>query len=331
MHVFFCYRANSHFSECAKSTGTLNVNGKKDNITMSSRYDDLLNRFHTIATTKLGTRYEILAAMIAKILEGNHRVIHDLKLRGESDVKHQIDVTVEGPDGRKSLLIECKDFDVSGDKVGLAIVRNFWAVAADVKPDSAWIITCNGFTSEALMFAKAKGIKLVIVRIFEALDLDGRTVQIVLGLTVQDTDTPTAALCIDEADLDTLEEAKRAAGIGSVTRPSDNIHFILPDGTSKHFNEVMAEEMNSAMGTRIEGEVSVSVLPNGRRLFIGGMEVPYKGIKIDFAIVSDSETRTIVSERTAELIVQGIGDADLIIFDDQIQRHHIDPDTGEIR
>jgi hypothetical protein len=60
--------------------------------------------------------------MIAKTLEENKRVIHDLKLRGESHVAHQIDVTVEGEDGRKTLLIECKDFDVSGNKVGLSIV-----------------------------------------------------------------------------------------------------------------------------------------------------------------------------------------------------------------
>jgi hypothetical protein len=47
---------------------------------------------------------------------------------GTSDVSHKIDlhVTVEGQSRR--VLIECKDFDISGDKVGLPIVRNFWAV-----------------------------------------------------------------------------------------------------------------------------------------------------------------------------------------------------------
>jgi hypothetical protein len=47
-------------------------------------------------------------------------------------------------------------------------------------------------------------------------------------------------------------------------------------------------------------------------------------------IFSEMEPRKIVSRRTAELILEGIQDADLIIFDDQIRRRRIDPDTGEI-
>lgn len=297
---------------------------------MASKYDELLDRYHTIATTKAGTRYEILAAMLAKTLEEQKRVVHDIKLLGDSDVPHQIDVTVEEPAGRKHLLIECKDFDISGDKVGLSIIRDFWAVVDDTKPDSAWVLTCNGFTSEALKFAKAKGIKCIVMRLYTDQDDKGRIKRIVLSTHLLQPIEPRVSLFVDEDDFPILEMAKKAAGIGESLHLNDDAYFLLSDGIRKHFNEVLTAEMNDAMGTRLAGEVRAIVHPNGRRLFIGGTEVPYKGIIINFAILSETSTQEIVSQRTAELLVEGIQDADMIIFDDQIRRRRIDPDTGEI-
>jgi hypothetical protein len=57
-----------------------------------SRYDELHDKYDAILTTKSGTRYEHLAAMVFKALEESTAVIHDLSLLGESDVSHQIDV-----------------------------------------------------------------------------------------------------------------------------------------------------------------------------------------------------------------------------------------------
>lgn len=86
-----------------------------------SRYDDLHDKYHKILTTKAGTRYERLAALVFKALEDRNAVIHDMELVGEDpDVKHQIDVTVEIAGTTRRVVIECKDFDISGEKVGLA-------------------------------------------------------------------------------------------------------------------------------------------------------------------------------------------------------------------
>ena len=61
-----------------------------------SRYDALHDKYHQILTTKAGTRYERLAALVFKVLEDKNVVVHDLKLAGEdTDVKHQIDVSIE--------------------------------------------------------------------------------------------------------------------------------------------------------------------------------------------------------------------------------------------
>jgi hypothetical protein len=63
-------------------------------MTARSRYDELHDRYHAILTTKAGTRYERLAALVFKILEDRNVVIHDLKLIGDSSVAHQIDVSI---------------------------------------------------------------------------------------------------------------------------------------------------------------------------------------------------------------------------------------------
>ena len=127
---------------------------------MSSPYDDLLDRYHEIGTTRKGTKYEILAAMVCKTLEEHSVVVHDVKLRGASEVKHQIDVTVKKDGAVRSILIECKDFAVSGDKVGLGVIRDFESAARDIGATEAWVVSNVGFTQPAQQFAKSKGIDL---------------------------------------------------------------------------------------------------------------------------------------------------------------------------
>ncbi len=62
--------------------------------------------------------------------------MRDLRLRGDSGVRHQIDAVVG--DGHKRILVETKDYD----KVrGLPIIRNFWGAVEDIGPDEAFVVT----------------------------------------------------------------------------------------------------------------------------------------------------------------------------------------------
>ena len=76
-----------------------------------SKYDELHDRFFSILSTKAGTRYERLAALVFKRLHERHAVIHDFKLVGASKVKHQIDVLLETDGKNRRVLVECKDFE----------------------------------------------------------------------------------------------------------------------------------------------------------------------------------------------------------------------------
>jgi hypothetical protein len=89
-----------------------------------SRYDDLHDKYTSLLTSKAGTRYERLSAIVFKVLNENNVVIHDVRLLGDSEVSHQIDVRIEIDGRARRVILECKDFDLSGRKVGLDVVRN---------------------------------------------------------------------------------------------------------------------------------------------------------------------------------------------------------------
>lgn len=127
---------------------------------MSERIELIYSRLVAEEKLKSGTPYERLAAITFKLLT-EETTVHDLKLRGESTVAHQIDVTVGDGEDRKRVLIECKDY---AEPVGLQEVRSFWAVVDDLKPDAAYIVTTNRFTEPGETFAKAKGINAAVLR-----------------------------------------------------------------------------------------------------------------------------------------------------------------------
>jgi hypothetical protein len=129
-----------------------------------SKYDELHDRFFAIPSAKPGTRYERLAAVVLKLLHERHTVIHNISLKGTSRVPHQIDVLIEADGRAKRILIEAKDFDKKGRRVGLSIVRDFRSVIEDIHPEEAFVITCTGYTKPAQQYAKAKDVKLAVLR-----------------------------------------------------------------------------------------------------------------------------------------------------------------------
>jgi len=66
----------------------------------------------------------------------------------------------------------------------LSVVRDFWAVVDDVEPDEAFVVTTVGFTRDAIRFAKAKGIKLAVLRHATEADLEGRVTAITIDITM---------------------------------------------------------------------------------------------------------------------------------------------------
>lgn len=297
-----------------------------------SRYDDLHDKYSSILTTKSGTRYERLAAMVFKILEKRSVVIHDLSLIGETDVAHQIDVQVSLENERRHVIVECKDFDVSGDKVGLSIVRNFWSVIEDTKADEGIIITCNGFTSEAAKYAKAKNIKLAVIRAHQEKDWDGFIKKIVLNMSFVQPANPKLDFEFSSEE----EKMKFLAGVNTLPSKSkitlsDPI-FMVKGSEKTHFNEFLTRHMNRAIpleDTPIEAKIRIK--SGGWMMKFGEHSVVrFEAISVAFDIVNHTVEKSITSDRVAELIISGFGDDDVIIFGDQIERFRINSETREV-
>ncbi len=145
---------------------------------MSSPVDLIYDRLIAEEKLKDGTKYERLAAIAFRVLTGQ-ATVHDLRLRGASGVRHQIDAVVG--DERKHILVETKDYD---KVIGLPIIRNFWGVVEDVGPDDAFVITTMGFTKPAIQYAEAKGIRLALLRPPEEEDWAGLYRKVVVDITM---------------------------------------------------------------------------------------------------------------------------------------------------
>jgi hypothetical protein len=292
----------------------------------------LHDKFHAILTTKAGTRYERLAAMVFKVLEEKNVVIHDLKLSGDDpDVKHQIDITIEIDGVKRTRLIECKDFDIARDKVGLGIIRDFRSVLEDTKADDGIVISCTGFTVDARKYAKSKRIKLAVLRVIETVDLNGYITKIRVGIVLQMPANPSATIAIPEHVSQLYSVQMGAIGAKGGVRNTDPVFFVR--GNERHqFNAFLTKRMNEAIPTAGPKTIEIMIPPQDWLIQINANPpMPFDGISIKFDVDEERHTTEVISNRVAELILTQFDQDDIIIFGDDIERRSIDPVTGEVK
>jgi hypothetical protein len=293
-----------------------------------SRYDQLHDRFFSIQSSKEGTRYERLAAVVFKSLSEQSVVIHDFRLRGDSTVKHQIDVLIEIRGVRKRTLIECKDFDKSGRRVGIGTLRDFRSVVEDTNADDAFVLTCTGYTRPARQYAKAKGIKLAVMRLLEDKDWEGRFTQIGINLHIQ---VPPR---LERADLSFGTDDKKnnflnqaiAEGVAFPQVVKESRVYLVSNEKQVQILEYLENEAN-----RIPAAVSptlheINLDPAVWQIRIGS-HAPHAFTLLKFILRSFPIHITQIEldvSRVAELIVKGFGDYDIIIFEKHLQRAKID-------
>lgn len=295
-----------------------------------SSYDKIFDKYFDKNITKSGTKYEILAAMVLKHLIDAGKVIHDIKLIGESEVKHQIDVLFEENGDNKRILIECKDYDISEDSVGLGIVRDFSAVVDDIKPDEAFIFTCNDFTREARKFAKHKKIKLAVLRDFTEEDKEGRIQTIILRIHILSLTSPRVETVIEEPHYSKFQKDLDGEQLNpTVLCEGQPLFLNTPEGRFQLTEYI--EKIWNAHPKDTEGSVELKHKLDNTTIEVanrGG--VPIVGLILRFDVVHDTEINEIVSDKIAELILEGFSDTEVIIFDQDIKKYDIDEDTGEI-
>ena len=299
-----------------------------------SRYDELHDKYKSIMSTKKGTRYERLAAVVFSALDRKHITIHDLKVFGkESGAAHQIDVHIECNGHPKRILIECKDFDVSGASVGLPVVRNFWGVVDDVHPDEAWIITCNGFTRDARKFAKAKGIRLATLRLFAESDWDNRIRTIVTTISVINVgrDRPDMRIQMDDANAERFKTDLAAAYPLGVNEHNDRTELF--DGELIRSWSQMSKQLGDAFDAASdEKEVVEAKVCDGWVSASGGERFTIMGYRLALPVSRVSVQMTItvnVAGALPALVLNDEDGVDFILWDDTLRAYQID-ENGRI-
>jgi hypothetical protein len=303
-----------------------------------SKYDELHDRYLAILSSKAGTRYERLAALVFKCLHEQHAVVHDFKLTGNSTVKHQIDVLVEEDGKRKRVLVECKDFDKSGKPVGLGVLRDFRSVLEDTGADEAFVVTCTGFTKQAQKYAKAKGIKLAVLRAFEEADWEGRVRRVVVNLIIQPPPQVEAFdLALDHMEQTTFLADMEAEGIGlrdpqtgaAIFRSDSPLFFVSKNEKIQLDTFVTREAQKEASRTQ-QKHVDISVNPEKWKIQIGERNLIHLTKLNIRATIFETVTHSfqVAPDRIAELILKGFGDRDIIVFADQLKTMTIETDGG---
>ncbi|MGZ5030529.1 MAG: restriction endonuclease [Methylobacter sp.] len=298
---------------------------------MSSTYDQIHDQYWHISTPKAGTRYERLAAFVIKSLNVDKRVVHDIKLVGDSDVKHQIDITIDDGRGKKRILIECKDFDISSKKVGLSIIRDFSAVIDDTKPDEAIIITCNGFTKEAKKFAKHKGIKLAVLREFQPSDWKGRMKKIRVTIHIMDITEPRVSLMLpDQVHINKFQNDMAKAGMEDIKISEDQPVYLNLKDQRIQINDFIKQKSDEKP-RNTPGPVQLKIPLTGSSIEIDSFgNIPIDGMIIDYEVMDSDEYFEVASNKIARLILSGFNGRDMVIFEDNLKCLFINNETGEV-
>lgn len=298
---------------------------------MPSSYDQLHDQYWQTATPKAGTRYERLVAFVFKALNTNRQVVHDIKLIGASDVKHQIDVTITDGQARKRILVECKDFDVSSDKVGLSIIRDFSAVVDDIKPDEAIVITCVGFTQDAQKFAKHKGIKLAVLREFQSSDWDGRIKRICVTMHIMHISEPKVSLKLsDQAHIDKLQRDMAKEGMSGLGIWKGQPIYLNLNAERIQINEFVERKSNE-YPRDVPGPVTLEIPLSGNTIEVGSHGgIPIEAMILQFEVLHADEYFEVASNKIARLILEGFEGKDIIVYEEDLKRLSIDESTGEV-
>lgn len=262
---------------------------------MSSEIDLIYDRLVAEEKLKDGTKYERLPAIVYQILI-KQVTVHDLKLRGDTGVKHQIDAVVG--ENRRHILVEAKDLCRNVD---LPIVRNFWAAVEDIKPDEAFVVTTVGFSPQAIQYAAAKGIRLALLRPPEEEDWDG----LIKEMTIKVIATGQAGLANVNftAHPDEVERlATGMTGLGVVE--TAQVKFATASGEECPLLPILVEQLDEDYGAAIDaGEATIgrtNTFDEPTRLHAPGISPPLR-------ITGWTWEAKITTETIEVVIADGVG------------------------
>lgn len=220
------------------------------------------------------------------------------KVRGKSDVEHQIDVLTSHSDGIHEYLtdIECKYW---AETVNKDIVMKVDGIVRDCLFSKGIIVSKMGFTEDATKYAASVNIGLVVLR--EPLDADweGRVKTIVLNLHA----------CYPEILRFDQIATQAYENIDGQRIHTEEFYYEMPDGSKKRIREVLDDFQKlltfDSVGKEIEQEVNFpagTILYGPARQKIADM----KAVKIKGILRESIHTTQVDGEDQVWLIMKSL-------------------------
>jgi hypothetical protein len=283
-----------------------------------SPVEQIYNRNVVAEKLKHGTKYERLTALVVQILDADATVIHDVRLRGDGKrTVHQIDVHVSRGDENRRVIIECRD-KTGSHKVTLDEARSFATVARQLQAVGA-MVTTTDFTRAARSLAEDEEIHLFTLRPFLDADREGRLMAI--DLTIRAIAPDFVAVQVFSPDGQPGRE-QRLSGDASVIA-----------GASGTLGELLYGLLELPLEPTVN-DLRTSTATFDPPVIVAGGEGPVSitKIRVDYRLAVHEETiRVDAGRRIAELVLRSLdGKVDKVVWDRDLQRHAIDPQTGTV-
>jgi hypothetical protein len=290
-----------------------------------SPIDILFKSIFGYLPTKRGQAYEIIAAIVTKILEENTSVSHDTQIRGRfSQTLYQIDVLTEKENTKA--FGEVKDYTIKNKKVGRDDIQKLGGALRDLNIDEGLFFSATDFTKPAKQYAEAskditgKPITLFNLRPSTEKDEEGRIKSIHIDISTllpnyQDGQY-VPIWTADGKSLLNRENTKIA--ISDIYDSNGNILYTIRELTDTHLG-----------GSINQQAIGCIITPNGH-IKIKDKLVPIHGIYYSIPFYKIEETVIIQSDGVAKLLVKSDnGKVDKLVFDTQLSEYFVD-DNGKV-
>lgn len=293
-----------------------------------SPIDILFKSIFGYLPTKKGKAYEIIAAIVTKILEENTSVVHDTQIRGLfSQTLYQIDVLTE-KNNRKAFG-EAKDYTIKDGKVGRDDIQKLSGALIDLNIEEGLFFSATDFTKPAKKYAESseqmigKPISLCHLRPSTKKDEEGRLKSIHLNIHVL---LPKHEGCQYEAiwTVDGLSLVKNL-----FKEDSNSVNFKMSINNIYDSDGNVLYTISQLTNTDLGGSIShkaIGCIPtkNGH-LKVGNCLIPIHGITYSIPFYEIVETVIIQADGVVKLLVKSEdGRVDTLITDTQLSDYFVD-------
>lgn len=274
------------------------------------------------------TRYVLLLAFVINALNISNRQVHDIKLVGLTDVKHLLEVHIQGKGQVQTLLIECKEFDASFHQVEMSVLIDFSDAVSRIKPDEAIVISSVGFSIEARHYAMQQGIHLAdqkacpaqLENAYKNVDNpDASAVASAYRLhnlyRVQTTEPTVALKIVNPRDIDKLRLDMQQAGLSGFGNWKGEPVFLCRQEGRMQLNEFIELHVSQYKFDRLGPTISEIFLTDATIEVAASGRVPVDSILIKFEVLRELAYYEAIALELVELMMEGVDSNGVRVFE----------------